>query len=198
MDSLTLRYLNISERLRKRDWAISNQEIDESFRTVTQVEADARVRLERFRNYTYMAVASALILLLLILLYFIIKRYRKRLSDNKYLFERVKESVKQQPLPPKEVPENEKEYLAQMLTDYMKEEERFQEVTGLSISDTLQQMRLEYARNLVENTDDILEVVATKSGFGSDRTFYRLFRQAYGITPTAYRKMHRIVEDDNN
>jgi AraC-like DNA-binding protein len=110
-----------------------------------------------------------------------------------------------------------------MLTDYMKEEERFrdpkfstsalekelgvkkyalnlafQEVTGLSISDTLQQMRLEYARNLVENTDDILEVVATKSGFGSDRTFYRLFRQAYGITPTAYRKMHRIVEDDNN
>ena len=223
MDSLTLRYLNISERLRKRDWAISNQEIDESFRTVTQVEADARVRLERFRNYTYMAVASALILLLLILLYFIIKRYRKRLSDNKYLFERVKESVKQQPLPPKEVPENEKEYLAQVLTDYMKEEERFrdpkfstsalekelgvkkyalnlafQEVTGLSISDTLQQMRLEYARNLVENTDDILEVVATKSGFGSDRTFYRLFRQAYGITPTAYRKMHRIVEDDNS
>lgn len=50
--------------------------------------------------------------------------------------------------------------------------------------------RLEYARELLENTADSVTRIALDAGFGSSRTFFREFRQAYHTTPGAYRRSH--------
>lgn len=50
--------------------------------------------------------------------------------------------------------------------------------------------RLEYARELLESTPDSVTQIALDAGFGSSRTFFREFRQAYHTTPGAYRRSH--------
>ena len=50
--------------------------------------------------------------------------------------------------------------------------------------------RLEYACNLLRTTDLSVTQIALDAGFGSSRTFFREFRQAYHTTPREYRKQH--------
>ncbi len=52
-------------------------------------------------------------------------------------------------------------------------------------------MRLEHARELLSlpNTELTIEAIAIDSGFGSRNTFYRLFREKYGLTPVEFRKL---------
>lgn len=51
--------------------------------------------------------------------------------------------------------------------------------------------RLEYACNLLLSTDLSVTQIALDAGFGSSRTFFREFHQAYHTTPREYRKMHQ-------
>lgn len=48
--------------------------------------------------------------------------------------------------------------------------------------------RLEYAKELLTTTDDPVTGIALDAGFGSSRTFFREFKEAYGVTPSDYRK----------
>lgn len=50
--------------------------------------------------------------------------------------------------------------------------------------------RLEYAKELLSTTDTSVTGIALDAGFGSPRTFFREFREAYGTTPSDYRKQH--------
>lgn len=47
-------------------------------------------------------------------------------------------------------------------------------------------IRAEYAANLIRTTDETFTSISQLAGFGSLRTFNRMFRSAYGISPSEY------------
>ena len=51
--------------------------------------------------------------------------------------------------------------------------------------------RLEYCRCLLEGTDKPVTDVCLEAGFGSQRTFNRVFREEYHMTPAQFRKRSR-------
>ena len=55
----------------------------------------------------------------------------------------------------------------------------------------LARYRVSYACNLLEKQKDSISQVALASGFGSIRSFNRVFRQILGVTPAEYRQNHR-------
>ena len=52
----------------------------------------------------------------------------------------------------------------------------------------LNHLRLEYAVNLLKNTDMTVSAVAYESGFECERSFFRVFKDNMKITPLQYRK----------
>lgn len=50
--------------------------------------------------------------------------------------------------------------------------------------------RLEYARELLGTTDASVTNIALDAGFGSSRSFFREFKEAFHMTPNAYRRQH--------
>ena len=48
--------------------------------------------------------------------------------------------------------------------------------------------RLEYARELLATTDESVTNIALDAGFGSSRSFFREFKNAYRMTPNEFRK----------
>jgi AraC-like DNA-binding protein len=63
--------------------------------------------------------------------------------------------------------------------------------TGLNFTSYITYMRLAYARQLLtDNTNRFtMECIAIEAGFGSRATFYRLFKESYGLSPDEYRKL---------
>ena len=59
---------------------------------------------------------------------------------------------------------------------------------GLSLYHYITQRRLISAKNLI-STGIPLEHVATQVGFSDYSTFYRAFKQEYGISPRQYRSL---------
>lgn len=58
--------------------------------------------------------------------------------------------------------------------------------------------RLEYARDLLISTDDSVTKIALDSGFGSSRTFFREFQQAFHITPKEYRRSRALNQGSSD
>ena len=50
--------------------------------------------------------------------------------------------------------------------------------------------RLELAKELLTTTNLSVTEIALEAGFGSSRSFFREFRQAFGVTPGEYRRHH--------
>ena len=67
----------------------------------------------------------------------------------------------------------------------------FKEYTGVRFVEYLSEIRIKKAKDLLENTEESVNVIGEKVGFGSRNTFYRAFKSAYGITPAEYRKNSR-------
>ena len=65
---------------------------------------------------------------------------------------------------------------------------RFKEATGTSFRQYVNTLRLKYARTLLRTTPQDVLTVALSSGFSNVSYFNRLFKTAYGITPTEYRR----------
>ena len=55
----------------------------------------------------------------------------------------------------------------------------------------LNEARLSYAATRLENTKDTILEVCLDSGFESQRTFNRVFKERYKITPREYRRNQR-------
>ena len=57
-----------------------------------------------------------------------------------------------------------------------------------TIADFINHCRLEYARDLLVTSPDMtVDDIASASGFGTRRTFSRLFKERYSVTPTEFR-----------
>ena len=63
----------------------------------------------------------------------------------------------------------------------------FKSVTGLSFFNYLTAYRLERAVERMKSTDESMTEIAYACGFGSPRSFNRLFKKHFGVTPTEYR-----------
>lgn len=70
----------------------------------------------------------------------------------------------------------------------------FSEKIGQSFPTYLANVRLAYACSMLTGTDHSVTEVAEESGFGSQRTFFRAFRQRYGMTPAMYRRGFKKAE----
>jgi transcriptional regulator GlxA family with amidase domain len=64
---------------------------------------------------------------------------------------------------------------------------RFREEVGVTPAEHVERLRTEAACRLLETTDDPIEVVARRCGFGTVETLYRAFRRRHGTTPARHR-----------
>lgn len=67
-------------------------------------------------------------------------------------------------------------------------------VTGKEIVDRL---RMDKAKELLKNTNKTMSYILDACGFGSEKTFYRMFRQETGVTPKEFRESGSIVNENH-
>lgn len=67
----------------------------------------------------------------------------------------------------------------------------FKKFLGRSPTDFLNELRVNYSAHLLTDSNEEVTVIADKLRFQSLSRFYHLFRQYYGISPVAYRKLHQ-------
>jgi AraC-like DNA-binding protein/quercetin dioxygenase-like cupin family protein len=67
----------------------------------------------------------------------------------------------------------------------------FREVTGSTWADHLADLRIGYARQLLEETDRSIVAIAFESGFEDVSNFYRTFKRRTGQAPNQWRRTHR-------
>ena len=69
---------------------------------------------------------------------------------------------------------------------------------GFGFTTLLSMLRLESARHLLKNTDRTVVDIAIECGFGSERSFYRSFKELTGYTPNEYRMFYpkKVVIND--
>ena len=70
----------------------------------------------------------------------------------------------------------------------------FKAYTGETVFQHLTRIRVESAAYILREEDVPISRVAELSGFNTDSLFYQKFKQIMGITPTAYKKQHRIKQ----
>jgi transcriptional regulator GlxA family with amidase domain len=68
---------------------------------------------------------------------------------------------------------------------------RFRERTGTSPQQWLLDQRVDAARTLLESSDDTVERIAERAGFGSAVSLRLHFRQRLGVSPAAHRAAFR-------
>ena len=59
--------------------------------------------------------------------------------------------------------------------------------TGQNFTEYINSLRLECALKILTEGNEKIEVVAERSGFGSARSFYRIFKDYFGLSPAEYR-----------
>jgi len=65
---------------------------------------------------------------------------------------------------------------------------KFREISGMTLRDYLRYRRLAFALKDLRDTDSGILEIAIDYGFSSNEAFTRAFREAYGISPSEYRK----------
>ena len=71
-----------------------------------------------------------------------------------------------------------------------------QDNTNTTFSDYINNLSLEYSISLMRNYPYYtIEAISVESGFKSSRSYYRLFRDKYGMTPSEYKKVMKSDED---
>jgi AraC family transcriptional regulator len=59
---------------------------------------------------------------------------------------------------------------------------------GTRLKEFFSERQVEYAKELLRTTARGTAQIATDAGFGTPRTFYRVFRRRTGLSPTDYRR----------
>lgn len=69
---------------------------------------------------------------------------------------------------------------------------KFKHETGRSLSDYLNEQRIEKARELLESTSMDVQDICNELGYNSQSYFGKIFRQSVGVTPGQYRTKYGI------
>lgn len=69
----------------------------------------------------------------------------------------------------------------------------FKEETGKPINSYLSEVRLKNVCKLLRNSNGTIEKIAQNTGYLDGKQLRRVFKQAYGITPSEYRYSHSII-----
>lgn len=64
----------------------------------------------------------------------------------------------------------------------------FKEYTGFAPAQYIQELRIQYAKELLTNTSKSIKTIAFDSGFENPEYFFTAFKNKTGFTPTSYRK----------
>ena len=64
----------------------------------------------------------------------------------------------------------------------------FRAAVGVGVKDYLRRQQVDLAKELLRRPEITTARIAEEAGFGTVRTFYRVFREVTGISPTDYRK----------
>lgn len=64
----------------------------------------------------------------------------------------------------------------------------FKEKFGVNYLDYVNKKRVEYALDILKNSDSDINEIAQKAGFNNDVTFRRLFKKYYGTSPLKYKE----------
>lgn len=62
---------------------------------------------------------------------------------------------------------------------------------GAPIASYIRRKRIEFAIELLKNTDDDLLTIAKRSGYQSRTTFSRVFKDMTGLSPQTFRRIHQ-------
>lgn len=65
---------------------------------------------------------------------------------------------------------------------------------GMSGKELIENIRVERAKDLLKNTDKNMNYILDICGFGSEKTFYRVFREETGITPNTFRQKGHVEQ----
>ena len=68
---------------------------------------------------------------------------------------------------------------------------RLKQITGMSFTEYLLRKRMKISADLLTNTNVKVKTIGENTGYQSQEHFIRTFRKYYGVTPGAYRAMHR-------
>jgi len=68
---------------------------------------------------------------------------------------------------------------------------RFRQVMGVTVGEWLLSQRLGFAQQLLETTDNSIDLIAEMAGFGSPVTLRQHFNHAFKISPSNYRREFR-------
>ncbi len=72
---------------------------------------------------------------------------------------------------------------------------QFKSVTGFTLTDYIQMTRIRNVQALLVNTETPIAEAASSCGFFSFSQFNRTFRKHIGMSPSAYRKMRKLVQE---
>lgn len=70
---------------------------------------------------------------------------------------------------------------------------KFREISGMPFRDYLRSRKLAFALKELRDTDQGILDIALQYGFSSHEAFTRSFKEAYGVTPSAYRRCPKPV-----
>lgn len=67
---------------------------------------------------------------------------------------------------------------------------------GSTGKEMIENLRVEKAKNLLKNTNKNMNYILDACGFGSEKTFYRVFREETGVTPNVFRQKGQVDHYD--
>lgn len=72
---------------------------------------------------------------------------------------------------------------------------RFKAATGSTLIEYLQNLRIEQAKHLLENSTTAIEEISAEIGYLDVSFFRRLFKRLAGLSPGRYRRMFQVIDN---
>ena len=73
----------------------------------------------------------------------------------------------------------------------------FHELVQSTVHAYIIRQRIELAAQRLLNSDDSIKAVALDSGYKKQRSFNKIFKTIFQLTPAAYRRLHQEREESN-
>jgi len=73
-------------------------------------------------------------------------------------------------------------------------EQQYRKVLGRSIADEIHSVRLEHVKQMLRDTAEPVNSIAAACGCHHPEVLTRSFQRAFGLSPTEFRRQHRLSE----